>query len=170
MRRDRPSTSVYYDFLESPVGTIFLLFEGLSLTGVDWRRPSGVVFRHSAASAGVKKELSEYFAGLRQSFSRRAEFHEGTAFEQRVWETLREIPYGETRTYKWLAERIGQSHAFRAVGKALGKNPLPIIFPCHRVVESGGSIGGYSAGVSIKRRLLAMEYYRRQVQKTGERQ
>ena len=84
---------------------------------------------------------------------------EGTEFERKVWETLKEIPYGETRTYKWLAEKIGKPHAFRAVGNALGKNPIPIIFPCHRVIETDGSLGGYSGGTDIKRRLLEIEYY-----------
>jgi methylated-DNA-[protein]-cysteine S-methyltransferase len=87
---------------------------------------------------------------------------EGTDFEKKVWETLRKIPYGETRTYKWLAEEIGKPQAFRAVGNALGKNPIPIIFPCHRVIESDGSLGGYSGGVDIKRRLIEIEYYTKQ--------
>jgi methylated-DNA-[protein]-cysteine S-methyltransferase len=72
---------------------------------------------------------------------------------------LKEVPYGETRTYKWVAEKVGNPHAFRATGNALGKNPIPIIFPCHRIIESDGSIGGYSSGIEIKRRLLEIEYY-----------
>src|SRR4030043_1701346 len=84
---------------------------------------------------------------------------EGTEFERKVWLTLKEIPYGETRTYKWLAEKIGKPSAYRAVGKALSRNPLPIVLPCHRIIESDGTIGGYSSGIDIKRRLLEIEYY-----------
>ena len=109
----------------------------------------------------VRKELVEYFEKGRQEFTCETIFFEGTEFEKKVWNTLKKIPYGETRTYKWLAEEIGKPHAFRAVGNALGKNPIPIIFPCHRVIEADGSIGGYSSGVDIKRRLLELEYYTR---------
>ena len=84
----------------------------------------------------------------------------GTEFDHRVWLTLKEIPFGETRTYKWLAERIGKPKASRAVGQALGRNPIPILLPCHRIIESDGSIGGFSGGVDIKRRLLDIEYYK----------
>lgn len=107
----------------------------------------------------AKKELAGYFEEARQEFTCQTAFIEGTEFEKKVWEALKEIPYGETRTYKWLAEEIGKPHAFRAVGNALGKNPIPIIFPCHRVIETDGSIGGYSPGTDIKRRLLELEYY-----------
>ncbi|PKL52373.1 MAG: hypothetical protein CVV37_01715 [Nitrospira bacterium HGW-Nitrospira-1] len=107
----------------------------------------------------ARKELAEYFEKAGQEFTCETVFTEGTEFEKKVWETLKEIPYGETRTYKWLAEKIGKPHAFRAVGNALSKNPIPIIFPCHRIIETDGSIGGYSPGVNIKRRLLAIEYY-----------
>ena len=77
----------------------------------------------------------------------------------KVWYALNEIPYGETKTYKWIAEKIGKPAAVRAVGQALSKNPIPIVVPCHRVIESDGSIGGYSSGVNVKKRLLEMEYY-----------
>jgi methylated-DNA-[protein]-cysteine S-methyltransferase len=86
-------------------------------------------------------------------------FLSGTDFEKGVWSVLRDIPFGETRTYKWVAERTGSPSAVRAVGQALSKNPIPIIVPCHRVIESDGSIGGYSSGVNTKRRLLELEYY-----------
>jgi len=75
---------------------------------------------------------------------------------------LKEIPFGQTRSYKWVAEKVGKPAAVRAVGRALSKNPVPIVVPCHRVIESDGSIGGYSSGVRRKRRLLEMEYYSKQ--------
>lgn len=83
----------------------------------------------------------------------------GTPFEKRVWQTLRRIPYGETRSYKWVAERIKRPSAFRAVAKAVSKNPILVIIPCHRVIKSNGSIGGFTSvgGVELKRKLLRLE-------------
>ena len=81
----------------------------------------------------------------------------GTPFQLRVWEALREIPYGETRTYGWIAERIGQPTAVRAVGLANGRNPFSIVVPCHRVVGSTGQLTGYAGGVERKRHLLDHE-------------
>jgi O-6-methylguanine DNA methyltransferase len=91
----------------------------------------------------------------------------GTEFERKVWAALNEIPFGETRTYKWIAEKIGNPAAVRAVGRALSKNPIPIVIPCHRVIESDGSIGGYSSGVNIKKRLLELEYYSKMTMNNG---
>lgn len=81
----------------------------------------------------------------------------GSNFQKSVWEELKNISYGETISYKELAKRIGKDRSFRAVGNANGKNPLPILVPCHRVVKSDGSLGGYSLGISIKENLLAIE-------------
>ena len=80
-----------------------------------------------------------------------------TRFEEKVYTVVKKIPFGETRTYKWVAKKIGTSKASRAVGNALNKNPFPIIVPCHRVVDSKGSIGGYAFGQDLKRRLLELE-------------
>lgn len=83
----------------------------------------------------------------------------GTVFERKVWDTVREIPYGEIRTYKWIAERLGDRYLSRAVGNALGKNPILIIIPCHRVIKSDGGLGGFSSvgGLPLKRYLLRLE-------------
>lgn len=80
-----------------------------------------------------------------------------TPFQKKVWKVLQTIPYGETRTYKWVAQKIGKPRAVRAVGQACGANPLPLIIPCHRVVASGGKLGGFSLGVAMKKRLLKLE-------------
>ena len=80
-----------------------------------------------------------------------------TEFEKKVYKAVSEIPKGEVRSYKWVAARIGNPHAFRAVGNALNKNPYPVIIPCHRVVKSDGSIGGYAKGVRLKRKILKRE-------------
>ena len=104
-------------------------------------------------------ELRSYFTGQEVSFTPQLRFISGTDFEKSVWAAIREIPFGETRSYKWVAEKVGSPSAVRAVGRALGKNPIPIVVPCHRVIESDGSLGGYSSGVERKRRLLDLEYF-----------
>ncbi len=152
------STESFYDTLESPIGTLYLLFTGKNLIGISYRKPTDV-HRKANAPASLKRELREYFEGGQEEFTQEIEITKGTEFDKRVWLALRKIPYGETRTYKWLAEKIGRPNASRAVGQSLGRNPIPILIPCHRIIESDGSLGGYSGGVDIKRRLLDIEYY-----------
>jgi methylated-DNA-[protein]-cysteine S-methyltransferase len=104
----------------------------------------------------VAQELSEYLGGRRACFT----FHvapSGTDFERRVWDALQQIPYGETRTYGEIAKRLGAPHGARAVGSANHKNPIPIVIPCHRVVRTGGGLGGYGGGLELKRKLLDLE-------------
>ncbi len=103
------------------------------------------------------ERLKAYFGGHRVSFPDELDLSPATAFQRQVWEITRLIPYGETRSYSWVAEQMGKDGAVRAVGRALGRNPLPIITPCHRVVEKGGKLGGYSGGVEIKKELLRLE-------------
>lgn len=152
------STESFYDTLESPIGALYLVFTDHILRGIDFQKP-GEMLRKGNAPPLIKKELREYFEKGREEFTQKIAFARGTDFDREVWLALREVPYGETRTYKWLAGRIGKPNASRAVGQALGRNPIPIILPCHRIIESDGSLGGYSGGVDIKRRLLDMEYY-----------
>ena len=159
MKQKRAGNNEFYDILDTPVGTLYLIFSGHALTGIVFDKPAGLYLKKAEDAAVVKKELTEYFEKGRRGFTCKTAFTEGTDFERLVWDALREVPYGETRTYKWMAEKIGKPHAFRAVGNALGKNPIPIIFPCHRIIESDGSLGGYSSGEDIKRRLLEIEYY-----------
>lgn len=98
-----------------------------------------------------------YFSGRRVDFTCDLDFNGATPFQQRVWRAARLIPYGETRSYKWVAARAGNEDAARAVGQALGKNPLPIIIPCHRVLAADGGPGGFTGGLEMKRRLLKLE-------------
>jgi len=102
------------------------------------------------------EELREYFAGIRRVFSLPLA-PEGTPFQQEVWAALREIPYGETRTYGQIAARIGRPRAARAVGMANNRNPVGIVVPCHRVVGVSGALVGYAAGLRVKRHLLELE-------------
>ncbi|MBI2852222.1 MAG: methylated-DNA--[protein]-cysteine S-methyltransferase [Chloroflexi bacterium] len=107
--------------------------------------------------ADLIKRLTVYFGGSRVLFHDRLDLGDATPFQRKVWEAARLIPYGETRSYRWVAERIGRPGAARAVGQALAKNPLPIIIPCHRVVASSGELGGFSGGLQMKDRLLRLE-------------
>jgi methylated-DNA-[protein]-cysteine S-methyltransferase len=159
MKPNRSDLNDYYDILLTPIGTLYLVFRSSALIGISFEKPQAVIPKQTKSSTAAKKELSDYFEQGRRDFGFRTAFVEGTAFEKEVWESLKEIPYGETRTYKWIADRLGKPLASRAVGNALGKNPIPIAFPCHRIIESDGSIGGYTPGVDIKRRLLEIEYY-----------
>ena len=151
--------SLSYDIFNSPVGKLYLEFSGKILVGISFSKPSGIPFKEGAATKSFMKELSLYFKGSKSEFNQETKFLTGTEFEQKVWNVLAKIPYGETRSYKWVAEKIGKPAATRAVGRALSKNPIPVVVPCHRVIESDGSIGGFSSGVETKRRLLDLEYY-----------
>ncbi|MCG2721949.1 MAG: methylated-DNA--[protein]-cysteine S-methyltransferase [Thermodesulfovibrionales bacterium] len=159
--REKRSSSIdsFYDIFESPIGFLYLLFHEKTLRGISFRKPVEIIRRGSAPPL-IKKELREYFDNGIHEFTQPILLMKGTEFEKTVWLALKEIPYGETKTYKWLSEKIDKPAASRAVGQALSKNPLPIVLPCHRVIESDGSLGGYSAGTNIKRRLLDIEYYK----------
>lgn len=108
------------------------------------------------SSDDVDEQLDRYFEGKDPHFSLQLELH-GTEFQQKVWEACATIPYGETRSYADLAKAIGNPKATRAVGTALGKNPIPIIIPCHRVLRTNGDLGGYAGGLDVKRKLLELE-------------
>ena len=168
MRQKRSGiTESFYDTFESPVGILYLVFTGKMLRDIEFKKPNEMLRKGNAPSP-IKKELKEYFENGREDFTQEIALTRGTEFEKKVWLSLTEIPYGETRTYKWLAEKIGKPNAFRAVGQALSRNPVPILLPCHRVIESDGSLGGYSAGIDIKRRLLEIEYYTKLARKGHE--
>jgi len=105
----------------------------------------------------LMERFRAYFAGHKVDFPDCLDLSTATAFQREVWETTRLIPYGETRSYTWVAEQIRKQRAVRAVGQALGKNPLPVIIPCHRVLASNGGLGGFSGGLEMKRFLLHLE-------------
>ena len=105
----------------------------------------------------LMQRLRTYFGGHRITFPDELDLSQATPFQREVWEITRLIPYGETRSYTWVAEHLGKAGAMRAVGQALARNPLPIIIPCHRVVANDGKLGGYSEGVEMKRYLLHLE-------------
>ncbi|GLQ94087.1 methylated-DNA--[protein]-cysteine S-methyltransferase [Dyella acidisoli] len=157
-----PNNDIWYDHLPTPIGNLMLVADAQGLREV-WfetgkhRKIPDPTWRHDPAKlAFARKQLEEYFAGERTSFD--LPLHPlGTNFQVAVWQALAEIPYGSTISYGELAQRIGQPQAVRAVGAANGRNPLPIVLPCHRVIGADGSLTGFGGGLPTKRFLLAME-------------
>jgi len=115
------------------------------------------VIRDDKRLKNIIHELSNYFNGHRVNFKSILDLSIGTEFQRKVWKKVSEIPYGELRSYKWIANEIGNLHAVRAVGNAVGKNPVPPIIPCHRVIRSDGKLGGFSSGIALKKCLLKLE-------------
>jgi methylated-DNA-[protein]-cysteine S-methyltransferase len=105
----------------------------------------------------LARQLGRYAAGQSVRWSVPVDLSSGTVFQRKVWRTLTKIPHGQTRSYKWIAQKIGRPKATRAVGAACGANPVPVIIPCHRVIASDGSLGGFGGGLPMKRRLLKLE-------------
>jgi methylated-DNA-[protein]-cysteine S-methyltransferase len=156
------STTLLYSTLESPIGELLLLGDGHAVHGLYMqagRKPIAIAsaWEHEPeAFADLAGQLNEYFAGARRSFDVSLQMR-GTPFQRRVWDELREIPYGETISYGELARRIGSPSAFRAVGLANGCNPVGVIVPCHRVIGANGTLTGYGGGIERKRLLLDLE-------------
>ena len=105
----------------------------------------------------LELRLQTYYSGKKIAFPDELDFSDATAFQKQVWEATRLIPYGETKSYGWVARQIGKPLAARAVGQTLGKNPFLIIVPCHRVIGSDGGLGGFSGGLEINESLLKIE-------------
>lgn len=149
-------------FWNSPIGILKLSAENEHLTGVSLlqKNTDQNAIQNSVSHSDLLYEaytqLQEYFAGKRMQFE--LPIHNaGTAFQRRVWQELRQIPYGETRSYQDLAVAIGNPRACRAVGQANNKNPLLIINPCHRVIHKNGDITGFGCGTEVKKFLLNLE-------------
>ena len=105
----------------------------------------------------LQRQLQRYAAGKPVRWNVSLDLSSGTSFQQKVWRVLTTIPRGETRSYGWVAQKVGKPKASRAVGAACGANPVPVIVPCHRVIAGDGSLGGFGGGLPMKRRLLALE-------------
>ena len=154
-----PTENLLYTTMPSSIGELLLAgdptglrhiqFKSRDFTPPDWQAVAALPYP-------VAEQLDAYFAGHLRSFD--LPLHpQGTAFQRKVWAALAEIPYGETISYLELARRIGNPSSVRAVGLANGRNPLPIVVPCHRVIGSNGALVGYAGGLPIKRALLALE-------------
>jgi methylated-DNA-[protein]-cysteine S-methyltransferase len=120
------------------------------------RKFPGEIIRDDQKNRTVLSQLKKYLEGKLQRFDCRLDFR-GTPFQKKVWSELARIPYGQTRSYKEIAEAVGHPKAFRAVGNTNGKNSLPLILPCHRVIESNGGLGGFGHGIKVKKQLLDFE-------------
>jgi methylated-DNA-[protein]-cysteine S-methyltransferase len=151
-----------YRILDTPLGPLTLVGHDETLQQIRFPRPGGEpdIPEGSTACgsslAAASKQLGEYFEGSRRVFEL-AVAPEGTPFQQTVWKALQDIPWGETRSYGAVSAAIGRAGAARAVGAANGRNPIPIVIPCHRVIGSDGSLTGFAGGLQIKRQLLALE-------------
>lgn len=148
--------------LETPIGPLTVTATKKAVTAIRFgtQVPEGSA-RCTAVEATpllrkAAEEIGEYFAGSQRKFTLPLA-PEGSPFQQKVWEALRTIPYGETRTYKQIAIQIGHNQSFRAVGMANNRNPIVIVVPCHRVIGYDGKLTGYAGGLDIKEQLLALE-------------
>ena len=150
--------TTHYMIIDTPIGRLRLVSDGSALLRVEFQGQHGKdgTAGSDAVLAQASRQLDEYFAGRRQHFDLPLGA-DGTAFQQTVWSALQAIPYGELRSYRDIAETLGKPKAVRAVGAANGRNPLPIVVPCHRVVGSNGKLTGFAGGRECKRRLLALE-------------
>ena len=140
--------------LSSPLGPLTLFAEGGRLAALVFGDYGG--YDDTPLFRETRRQLEEYFAGVRRRFFLPLA-PAGTEFQLQIWRALEEIPYGTAVSYQELARRVGRPRSARAAGQAVGRNPLPVLLPCHRVIASGGGLGGYSGGLEKKRLLLTLE-------------
>ena len=170
---DEGIAEIAYALVDSPVGTLVTFATERGLVRVAYelenggldeilddtaRRLSPAIVEAPARLDGARRELDEYFAGRRETFGVALDWAlTGAGFRRRVLQACARIPFGSTLSYKDIASAAGSPRAFRAAGNALGSNPMPIVVPCHRVLASGGGLGGYTGGLDRKRLLLSLE-------------
>lgn len=153
-----------YKIIKSPVGPLKIVANDRSLLAILWdceklnrvQLDQMTEDKNDSIILETEKQLSEYFHHQRKTFDLPIETH-GTSFQQGVWKWLNEIPYGATWSYKDVAQKINHPQAVRAVGTAIGRNPISIIVPCHRVVGSNGNLTGFAGGLDRKKYLLDLE-------------
>lgn len=162
------SVRVFYEWIDAPFGKVFLAKTDQGICRVSFRRPEDDLVdelerrellpqRSSGHLDTVRRQFDEYFEGRRRSFDVAVDIRWGTPFQRKVLAAAAAIPFGRCERYTDVARRIGHPKAQRAVGNALGQNPVAIVVPCHRVVGSGGRLGGYTGGLDIKRSLMKIE-------------
>jgi methylated-DNA-[protein]-cysteine S-methyltransferase len=153
---------MYYCYLDTPIGELLLAGDDDALCLVGFpegsmrRDPEPDWIYNEKPFAVARQQLTEYFAGERREFDLPLKL-DGTEFQMSVLRALQQIPYGETTSYAEIAERVGRPKAVRAVGAANGRNPIPIIVPCHRVIGSHGDLTGFGGGLDTKEALLRLE-------------
>lgn len=161
---------LYYTTFKSPVGEILATRTEKGLNFITFPKSTWQRFfsalkkdenidlkKDEKKFSSLKKTLKPYFAGKKVKFKGSLDLTGGTAFQKRVWKAMLKIPYGQTKSYGWLARQVGGKNKARAVGAACGANPIPIVIPCHRVIREDRTLGGYGGGLSIKRKLLKIE-------------
>jgi O-6-methylguanine DNA methyltransferase len=152
----------YYTFRKTPAGMLLFVGDGNVVTGVHWKvfkrtpKIQADWIENKAVFKEAIEQLDEYFSGTRTTFDFKCAAA-GTNFQKKVWKELSRIPYGARVSYKKVAQKIGHPAAVRAVGTAVGSNPLSIVVPCHRVLASNDTLGGYAGGLPSKKVLLSTE-------------
>ena len=146
---------------KSPIGLLLIVEQDGYIVGVNLIQDTENFFEKEVLPTALLKEactqLTEYFAGERTQFTLPIAYPHGTPFQRSVWNALRDIPYGETRSYEDIAVAIGNPKAVRAIGQANTHNPILLLVPCHRVINKNGTIGGFGCGVEVKKKLLQLE-------------
>lgn len=160
---------LHYAIFDTALGWVGVIGSEKGLFRLVWHQPSpeaalATVSRFSSGATedslffgDLPQRIQRYFEGQRVVFPDKLDLRETTPFQRAVLELVHSIPYGETRTYAWVAKNLGKPKAFRAVGQVLARNPLPIIVPCHRVIGSDGSLVGFGSGLELKKHLLDIE-------------
>lgn len=163
---------IAYGYYSSPIGLLEVVCTDLGISGIHFLTKAERA-RVSASEETLPPmlkncltQLDEYFAGKRKRFDVALDLSTATDFYREVWHLVQAIPYGRTRSYSTIAETLGKPHASRAVGKASGRNPIPIIIPCHRVIGKHGDLTGYAYGLEMKEALLAIENPKKFVHQT----
>ncbi len=156
------SSQVYWSYMDSPIGNLLLAGDARALhylgfpEGSMAREPEPGWLRRNSVFEPAKRQLDAYFQGRLTAFDLPLA-PRGSDFQQAVWQAMLAIPYGETRSYSELAAAVGSPSASRAVGSAAGRNPIPVIIPCHRIIGSDGAMVGFGGGIKTKKYLLALE-------------
>lgn len=161
---------IYYNTFKSPVGEILVTRTEKGLNFVSFPKNTWEKFLSALSKdknvdlikdqkklLSLEKNLKAYFSGKKVNFKELLDLKGGTPFQIKVWKAMCKIPFGQTKSYGWLAQQVGDKSKARAVGSACGANPMPIIIPCHRVIKSDKTLGGYGGGLSLKRKLLEIE-------------
>jgi methylated-DNA-[protein]-cysteine S-methyltransferase len=159
---------MFYMIFSTPLGWMGLLGSEEGLRRVILPEPSILTVQSVLSQTGatlddpffsdIPHRINKYLSGESTTFDDALDIRDATSFQQQVWQTLCKVPYGQTRSYHWLACEVGRPKAARAVGQALAANPLPIVVPCHRIITSQSTLGGFAGGLDLKRQLLKLEH------------
>jgi methylated-DNA-[protein]-cysteine S-methyltransferase len=158
-KKSADETHKTFCYVDSPIGRLGIAEDGIGISGLFFHQSAAFADGEEGATSLLREaaaQLGDYFLRKRQVFDLPLSLH-GTDFQVAVWGALQTIPYGETRSYKQIAEQIGKPNAYRAVGMANNRNPVSIVVPCHRVIGHDGALVGYGGGMPAKEYLLRLE-------------